>query len=958
MPARRVFLDWQRPALISAVDYLRNRYAASTTWDLANVILVVPGRRAGRRLLELLVFAAKASQLELTPPTITTEGKLPELLYRPKFPFADNLTQELAWSAALQQIPREQLTALVPHPPAADNTRAWRELGKIMRTRHAELTADTLEFSHVVSAGARLPNFPDAARWQAMSAAQTIYLHTLDQLQLWDIQTARLRAIEWNEIHTPQEIVLLGTVDLNLTMRKMLDKVSEQVTALVAAPESLANMFDEHGCVLSQAWKAYRLPLHREQIQRVDGPADQADAVARALASYAGKYRGDEITIGLPDEQIVPHLQRQLEQCGVPVRWVQGKLLTQTGPYLLLAAIAEFLEEESAVAFAALIRHPDLFAWLTRVELQPAVGHRVLNELDTLVAEFLVTRMAFSSWPKKAQEAAEKPELDRDSLTHLARALVHVRQLLAALQVKAQPFSRWSQPILETLHKLYGSMPQLISKSALDALDKIRGACQLQSALPASLEPKLSAAEAIHWTLEQLRGEAIPPPADEEAVELLGWLELPLDDAPALIITSFNEGFVPESTTADAFLPNTLRTHLGLLDNDRRYARDAYNLAAILHSRATVQVISARRDAADNPLVPSRLLFATEPAEVVERSLQFFKPLKETPQRLPLIGWGMPVPTRSRLEVPLPQEVTEPFEKIRVTQFRDYLACPYRFYLKHVLALRMAGDLPEELEGNAFGTLVHDVLQSFGKLESIRDSKQSDEIYDFLSSQLEHRVNLRYGEQRLAAMEIQLAHLKKRLQKFSDWQAARTREGWRIVLTEDTDDASAANVNVLPFEPEAQFMVDDKPITLRGRIDRIDRHEATGELVIYDYKTSDSGEKPKKAHYKQGKWVDLQLPLYRHLAKAWGHSSRVVRLGYILLPKALDEVGDSLADWSDEELQEADETAREVIRNIREGIYWPPQAPPQYEDDFTAICQDRRLGGRNLPALHDPEEAP
>src|SRR5205809_895758 len=96
---QRIFLDWQRPALVAAVEWLRRTYGpaspatkkpakkASTAqrqfsfdelaaptpgaaWDLSGVIVVVPGKRAGRRLLELLVFAAGDHHLHFTPPEI------------------------------------------------------------------------------------------------------------------------------------------------------------------------------------------------------------------------------------------------------------------------------------------------------------------------------------------------------------------------------------------------------------------------------------------------------------------------------------------------------------------------------------------------------------------------------------------------------------------------------------------------------------------------------------------------------------------------------------------------------------------------------------------------------------------------------------------------------------------------------------------------------------------------
>jgi ATP-dependent helicase/DNAse subunit B len=263
--------------------------------------------------------------------------------------------------------------------------------------------------------------------------------------------------------------------------------------------------------------------------------------------------------------------------------------------------------------------------------------------------------------------------------------------------------------------------------------------------------------------------------------------------------------------------------------------------------------------------------------------------------------------------------------------------------LKHVLNLASAGEVPEELAGNQFGNLAHDVLQAFGRDPQIRDSARAEEIFAYLEDQLQRRVQLHYGEhERLAAVELQMEQLRARLLKFSQWQAARVQAGWRIVFTENTEEDSRGK------EPTALFSLGNIEIQLKGRIDRIDRHEARNELAIFDYKTADAGEKPEKTHRKRDTWIDLQLPLYRHLAKAWGHEADVVRLGYILLPRSLELVGEAMADWSDEELLSADETASAVIRSIRAQEFWPPADPPAYPDDFTALCQDRRLGGRNL----------
>ena len=105
LPIRREFLGWERPALVEAARRLAARYREGSALDLGGVIVVVPGQRAGRRLEELLAFLAEEQNLRLTPPRVVTEGRLPEMLYTPKLPFATDVSQALAWAQALRDLP-------------------------------------------------------------------------------------------------------------------------------------------------------------------------------------------------------------------------------------------------------------------------------------------------------------------------------------------------------------------------------------------------------------------------------------------------------------------------------------------------------------------------------------------------------------------------------------------------------------------------------------------------------------------------------------------------------------------------------------------------------------------------------------------------------------------------------------------------------------------------------------
>jgi hypothetical protein len=204
---------------------------------------------------------------------------------------------------------------------------------------------------------------------------------------------------------------------------------------------------------------------------------------------------------------------------------------------------------------------------------------------------------------------------------------------------------------------------------------------------------------------------------------------------------------------------------------------------------------------------------------------------------------------------------------------------------------------------------------------------------------LSAEIQKQYNGSCLPAVLLQVEQLRMRLDALAARQAERTAAGWRIVHTEIPG----------PDDPDTEFNVDGEPIILRGRIDRIDRHEDTGRMVILDYKSSDSARAPEQVHRRRKtEWVDLQLPLYRHLARSFDVQAPV-QLGYVLLPKDTSKVAFAFADWTEDELQGADEVARDVVRGIRQQRFWRPTEPaPDFYEEFAAICQDGVIGRRPL----------
>ncbi|GAA4440387.1 PD-(D/E)XK nuclease family protein [Bremerella cremea] len=924
MAISREFLSWDRPILHSAAEWLIARGAESTEdlplVDLSQCLVVVPGGLAGRRLLEILVQRVEGTGRSLIPPEVITVGYLPEHLYDAKLPFASELTQQFAWGDTLRSFSAEVLKPLIPFPPEPSDFGSWRDYGDTIRRVYRELVSESLDFSEVAQTAHSLDDFTEQPRWDVLAKLQEAYLHKLDTLEMWDKQSARLYAVKHGECHCDAHIVLLGTVDLNRVTRQMLDQVSEkqgQVTSLVGAPADWQTHFDSHGCLLADAWAEEQIDIDWHDVAIVDGPTQQADHTAGAIASVARDYTAKQIIIGLPDDSLLGEIRRIFQQHGLNCRYGPGTPVVSTLPFRLLESVVELAQSRQYHALASAMRHPDLFATLHLDQLGIAsldawFNRRMPNEVDSSISD-------------------EK----------LLDAIQRLTELTAPFARETHPLPEWSNQVRDLLLIVYGEQWVDLDTSAnytlARPLQAINDAMAQWNEIPASLLQPCTASEMMRILRNQLSSAMVPAEHEPDAIEALGWLELPLMDAPVCVVTSFNDGLIPSANSADLFLPNTLRKLLGLEDDSLRYARDAYQVQVIQHTREKATWIVPKRSADGDPLAPSRLLFTGSTEDLPQRVQKFFGTPEDPINAAKSIGEDTR-DHRQQIEIPVPESLKieryPSWEKFSATAINLYLKCPYRFFLRYVMQLRGDDDIATELHGGAFGNLAHDTLQAFGTSD-IKNSSDEKVIFDFLSSKLSEIAGGSYGSSPLATIKLQIEQLRLRMRAFATAQSRHRQEGWVIHKCE---------IDVA--DPTRTLDVDGTPVILEGRIDRIDHNPQTGEWAVWDYKTGDSVSDPEKDHQKgprgDKKWIGVQLPFYRHLVQSVGVRGEV-SLGYITLAKLGEEVRFRAAGWTDEDLDQADATIVQAIRDIREGKFFPSANVP-YEDEFSRICQDSVLG--------------
>ena len=143
-------------------------------------------------------------------------------------------------------------------------------------------------------------------------------------------------------------------------------------------------------------------------------------------------------------------------------------------------------------------------------------------------------------------------------------------------------------------------------------------------------------------------------------------------------------------------------------------------------------------------------------------------------------------------------------------------------------------------------------------------------------------------------------------------------------------------------------MVDGRSTRIRGRIDRIDRHPEHGLRVI-DYKTGERARRPEQVHFRlvDGRriWTDLQLPLYRYLLDASQQGGAgPVEVGFVSLTQDLARESLSLVAWAADVDDEALDVARDVVRQVRAGRFWPPADAPPFDDGLRSLTGERWEG--------------
>ncbi|HUR28067.1 MAG TPA: hypothetical protein VM509_07765, partial [Planctomycetota bacterium] len=530
---------------------------------LASLVVVVPGRRAGRKLLEALVLQADGA---IEPPRIVTEAGLArELSAREGTPASPALV-EAAWLEVLASAEPAELATFQPEVAQAATwgTRVSlaRQLAALDRER------------------AELGNDADADPRSRLAALARLSARVRERLRgagrvdpAFALEAVRDPAARRSGV----QVVLAGVTELSPTLRAVLDSLVPPPRALIQATDACAAGFDAHGGIVSAYWAEREIPLRDEDWLPVDDPAAAIRAALAWIQRLPAGTATDEIAFGLPAAALLPGLAHACAERGLTLHAAAGTATKTSAPWLALDALHAWIAREDFSALASALRHPDVERH-ARAAASLSEGPACSALLDAWHAEHLPDALR-GALPGEDEASASVRRL-RDAVRTLCSELARADE---------RPLTAWTAPIVELVCRLFpavGGEASPAERATRQGLERFAELAHDLGGLPPDFSAlPLRGEQALRLWLDWTADDALRDAPAANAVEALGWLELSMEDAPWLLLVGLNDGWVPENPRSHPLLGKESEAAQGEQARTR-LARDVHALTAIALHRS------------------------------------------------------------------------------------------------------------------------------------------------------------------------------------------------------------------------------------------------------------------------------------------------------------------------------------------------------------------------------------
>lgn len=921
MALTQKYLNWNEALIPQVKQCLLSEIAKEAHLvDLSHLLIIIPTAKSGRHLLEALSTDPTTINKGFLSPKIVTPIQFLELELDEEKKATDGQCV-FTWIEVLGRAKKYSTNAVFPNTyPFNDNAKLTnaRRFHKLRK----EIGSEGHDFTSVATTC--IKQGIEVERWKQLAELEKSYYALLSQKNLLDPIELNIQTAEEYQLHSSiSKIIIVATPDPKPLPLKTLQSLESTtpIEVWINGPEK-EGLFDSWGIPAQKVWEKRSLDFtqwHHEIIR-----INNALEIPEKLKENVENAPVESIQIGLLDPNLTSPVSNYFSLASIPYYNPEGISLSQSALGKLIISLIRIQEAQNINEFKQLLLNPYFFQY-TQSNLPI---ESLINDIDKLFSKHLTYSL------KELKKQAEYSQ--NQNLVKVLDCLETFLYPSSKENHESENFAQWLSKSLNTLiegHDLIenDSHYKNISDCLNNALDEAIASESL------FLKQSLSSRKAI--LLDILEKHKLYKEREKNAHDLFGWLELLWHDAPHSLICGFNESAVPRSNPVDSFLTENLRKKLGMKTNEGLYANDLYLFEAICQRRqrkekGKVTLFVPEMDGEFNPVMPSRMLFQIPEDHLVQMTKRILlsKAEKQVSQN------HQPAWTFNKAPVcPLPKSFS-------VTQLKDYLKCPFRFYLKHILKIKIKNYDDREMSPSTFGSLFHKVVAQL-KGEKLSGSMDEAKFTQDLQEKAERAIHRDFGYNLSFALQIQKENLNDRLSAFA-------RSQIQSLLPNQT-------VEIIDTEKSFFLTIDAFKIT--GTIDRIDL--INGQKRIIDYKTSSTPKTPKSEHLhsantkkepkhlpeetyydledKNYYWSDLQLPLYCS-SEMVDENAELPELYYYNIPKSAEKT--ELALWDDfsrEDLHAAKESASAILNCIKQGKFWPPneQIDPRM-DEFAELFPD------------------
>ncbi|MFD0799166.1 PD-(D/E)XK nuclease family protein [Maribacter chungangensis] len=322
-----------------------------------------------------------------------------------------------------------------------------------------------------------------------------------------------------------------------------------------------------------------------------------------------------------------------------------------------------------------------------------------------------------------------------------------------------------------------------------------------------------------------------------EGLQLMGMLESRNLDFETVLLTSVNEGILPSGKSNNSFIPFDLKIAHKLPTYKEKDAVYTYHFYRLLQRAKNIYILYNTEpdvlEGGEKSRLITQLLTEENRDNIIEKIA--------SPQLQPIVGILDSISKSESLMHTIVEYANEGFSP---SSLSNYIRNPVDFYKQNLLGIKDTVAVEETIAANTFGTIVHDALEELytpyvGTVLSKENlihakTKLNETIHrNFLKTYMDGDIGT--GKNYLSFHVI-----KKYISNFIDIELKELEQ---------------RSVKIIALEQSMNITLHikgiDHPVTLKGKLDRID--EIDGTTRIIDYKTG----RVERNHVEIMSWENL-----------------------------------------------------------------------------------------------------